>query len=88
VDFQKEIDKINRNKKAYGGRIGFAAGGIDKARRAFLKILGGGAATGVAVKTGLGGLLKSGEKAKDVAKVVKAAETVKNAPPSYVFDLS
>jgi hypothetical protein len=88
VDFQKEIDKINRNKKAYGGRIGFAAGGIDKARRAFLKILGGGAATGVAVKTGLGGLLKSGEKAKDVAKVVKAAETVKNAPPSYVFDLA
>jgi hypothetical protein len=88
VDFQKEIDKINRNKKAYGGRIGFSAGGIDKARRAFLKILGGGAATGVAVKTGLGGLLKSGEKAKDVAKVVKAAETVKNAPPSYVFDLA
>jgi len=77
-----------RKLNAKGGRIGFSAGGIDKARRAFLKILGGGAATGVAVKTGLGGLLKSGEKAKDVAKVVKAAETVKNAPPSYVFDLA
>jgi len=75
-------------KHAKGGRIGFSVGGIDKVRRAFLKILGGGAATGVAVKTGLGGLLKSGEKAKDVAKVVKAAETVKNAPPSYVFDLA
>jgi len=77
-----------RKLNAKGGRIGFAAGGIDKVRRAFLKILGGGAATGVAVKTGLGGLLKGGDKAKDVAKVVKAAETVKNAPPSYVFDLA
>ena len=28
VDFQKEIDKINRNKKAYGGRIGYKGGGI------------------------------------------------------------
>jgi hypothetical protein len=30
VDFQIEIDKINRNKKAEGGRIGFKDGGVEK----------------------------------------------------------
>ena len=57
---------------AKGGiaRVGYKAGGIDKARRAFLKILGAGAATVGAVKTGL---LKLGGK-----QVVK--EVVKTAP--------
>ena len=79
-------EDIKRKLNAKGGRIGFSAGGIDKARRAFLKILGGGAATGVAVKTGLGGLLKSKQEGKIATK---AAEQVvkKNEPPAYVFDL-
>jgi hypothetical protein len=86
VDFQKEIDKINRNKKAYGGRIGFAAGGIDKVRRAFLKLLGAGAGATAATKTGLFGLLKGKQEAKIATK---AAEQVvkRNEPPAYVFDL-
>jgi hypothetical protein len=86
VDFQKEIDKINRNKKAYGGRIGFAAGGIDKVRRAFLKLLGAGAGATAATKTGLFGLLKGKKEAKIATK---AAEQVvkRNEPPAYVFDL-
>jgi hypothetical protein len=86
VDFQKEIDKINRNKKAYGGRIGFSVGGIDKVRRAFLKLLGAGAGATAATKTGLFGLLKGKQEAKIATK---AAEQVvkRNEPPAYVFDL-
>lgn len=88
VDFQKEIDKINRNKKAYGGRIGFSAGGIDKARRGFLKLLGAGAGAAVTANTGLFGLMKGGKKTADVAKVAtKVAGVAPNQPPSYLFDL-
>ena len=76
--------KDDITKHATGGRVGFSAGGIDKVRRAFLKLLGGSAATGVALKSGVGGLLK-GNKAKEVAKVVERVK--KDAPPSYVFDL-
>ena len=72
---------------ATGGRIGFSVGGIDKVRRALLKMFGGAAATGVAVKTGLGGLLKGGEKAKDVVKTAETVKTAANTPPNYVFDL-
>ena len=74
-------------KHATGGRVGFSAGGIDKVRRALLKMFGGAAATGVAVKTGLGGLLKGGEKAKDVVKTAETVKTAANTPPNYVFDL-
>ena len=52
---------------AKGGRVGFAAGGIDKMRRAFLKAMGAGAATVGAAKSGLFGLLKGGAK-KGVVK--------------------
>ena len=54
--------------KAEGGRIGYKVGGIDKARRAFLKAaagIGGGIA---ALKTGL-------------LNIGKGADTVKNLPP-------
>jgi hypothetical protein len=69
-----------------GGRIGFAAGGIDKVRRAFLKLLGAGAGATAATKTGLFGLLKGKQEAKIATK---AAEQVvqRNEPPAYVFDL-
>jgi hypothetical protein len=71
---------------ATGGRIGFAAGGIDKVRRAFLKLLGAGAGATAATKTGLFGLLKGKQEAKIATK---AAEQVvkRNEPPAYVFDL-
>jgi hypothetical protein len=74
--------------KAYGGRIGFSAGGIDKVRRGFLKLLGAGAGAAVTAKTGLFGLMKGGKKTADVAKVAtKVAGVAPNQPPSYLFDL-
>jgi len=57
---------------ADGGRIGFKLGGIDKARRLFLEMMGGAAATGVAAKTGLLGFLKAGKPA--------AVETLTSVP--------
>ena len=56
---------------AEGGRIGFKIGGIDKARRAFLKAMGVGAAGVGAAKSGLFGLLKAGKPTivKDVTSV-------------------
>jgi len=62
-------NKTGRGREdwADGGRIGFAAGGIDKMRRAFLKAMGAGAATVGAAKSGLFGLLKRGAQ-KEVVK--------------------
>jgi len=53
---------------AQGGRIGFGLGGIDKARRAFLKMLAGLTGAGIA---GASGLLKFGKAAKVVPKVTE-----------------
>jgi hypothetical protein len=80
------IKNTTRTKNATGGRIGFSAGGIDKVRRAFLKLLGAGAGATAATKTGLFGLLKGKQEAKIATK---AAEQVvkRNEPPAYVFDL-
>jgi hypothetical protein len=83
-DMLKNFDTKDRKANAMGGRIGFSVGGIDKVRRALLKMFGGAAATGVAAKTGMFGLLK-GKKVKDAAKVVERVK--KDAPPAYVFDL-
>ena len=58
---------------AGGGRIGFGLGGIDKARRAFLKKLAGLTGVGVAAGTGL---LKFGKAAKVVPKVTETAEVI------------
>ena len=79
-------EDIKRKLNAEGGRIGFSAGGIDKVRRAFLKLLGAGAGATAATKTGLFGLLKGKQEAKIATK---AAEQVvkRNEPPAYVFDL-
>jgi hypothetical protein len=80
------IKNTTRTKNAKGGRIGFSVGGIDKVRRAFLKLLGAGAGATAATKTGLFGLLKGKQEAKIATK---AAEQVvkRNEPPAYVFDL-
>jgi hypothetical protein len=79
-------EDIKRKLNAEGGRIGFSVGGIDKVRRAFLKLLGAGAGATAATKTGLFGLLKGKKEAKIATK---AAEQVvkRNEPPAYVFDL-
>jgi hypothetical protein len=57
-----------REIKAMGGRIGYKIGGIDKARRAFLKAAAGVGGGIAALKTGL-------------LNIGKGADTVKNLPP-------
>ena len=64
-----------------GGRIGFGlGGGFNAARRAFLKIMGAGAATGVAAKSGLLGLLKSGKPTAQVLTSVPIKAGVHGMP--------
>ena len=67
---RKEVQE-QKQWAAEGGRIGFKLGGIDKARRAFLKAMGVGAAGVGAAKSGLFGLLKAGKPTivKDVTSV-------------------
>jgi hypothetical protein len=57
-----------RPMAAEGGRIGFGLGGFNKARRAFLKMMAGITAGGIAAGTGL---LKLGKAAKVVPKVTE-----------------
>ena len=59
---------VDPNKFAQGGRAGFKTGGIDKARRAFLKTVG-------AVGAGIGAL-KTG-----LLSIGKGTDAVKNLPP-------
>ena len=68
---------------ATGGRAGFKVGSTSK--RAFLKVMGGLAATIAAIKSGL-----IGTSGKEVTKQVvkESAKDVANAPPSYFFDLA
>ena len=68
-DFREYIDELNEdNNFANGGRIGYKIGGIDKARRAFLKAAAGVGGGIAALKTGL-------------LNIGKGADTVKNLPP-------
>jgi len=76
-----------RPMAADGGRIGFGLGGIDKARRAFLKLMAAVGGAGVAAGTGL---LKLGKTAKVVPKVTETAEVITRGAdgmPSYIYDL-
>ena len=61
-------EKMFGEKRADGGRAGFKLGGIDKARRAFLKAAAGITGGIAALKTGL-------------LNIGKGADTVKNLPP-------
>ena len=72
----QQILAKHSTKHAEGGRIGFGLGGFNKARRAFLKMMAGVTAGGIAAGTGL---LKLGKAAKVVPKVT---ETIvqSNAP--------
>ena len=82
IDMDKPVHPINKSE---GGRIGFGLGGFNKARRAFLKLIGGITAGGVAAGTGL---LKLGKAAKVAPKVTE--EVIKRGAdgmPAYVTDL-
>ena len=93
---QKIVDDINqrsdlraakkekgRKENSDGGRIGLKVGSPSK--RAFLKVMGGLAATLAAIKSGL-----IGTGGKEVTKQVvkESAKDVANAPPQYFFDLA
>jgi len=73
-----------RPMAAGGGRIGFGLGGIDKARRAFLKMMAGITGAGIA---GGAGLLKLGKAAKVAPKVAETITRGADGMPSYVTDL-
>ena len=72
-----------RKENSEGGRIGYKVGSPSK--RAFLKVMGGLAATVAAIKSGLIGTPKK-EVAKQVIK--ETAKDVGSAPPSYFFTLA
>lgn len=67
---RSEFDPPDEFAKGGIARLGFKAGGIDKARRAFLKVLGAGVAGVGALKTGL---LKLGGTKQAVKEIVKTA---------------
>ena len=79
----RNLKTKDRKENSEGGRIGFKVGSPSK--RAFLKIMGGLAATLAAIKSGLIGAPKK-EVAKQVIK--ETATDVANAPPKYFFDLA
>ena len=72
VEFLQRFVLPERFRLAEGGRIGFAVGGIDKARRAFLKLMGG-------VGAGIGGLKMGLFGGKKTSTAIKVAETVKKS---------
>ena len=75
----------DRLKSATGGRIGYKLGSFDKGRRAFLKMLGIGAGTTAAAKSGI--LRFSDTAAPKVIEKV-AEKTTSSVPPPYFFELA
>ena len=75
-----------KRRFAEGGRIGYKVGGFDKARREFLKMLGIGAGTTAAAKSGI---LRFSDTAvpKAVEKVPINSSTL-STPPPYFFELA
>ena len=76
-----KLEDIDLDEFAQGGRAGFKIGGIDKARRAFLKTVGAAGAGITALKTGLLGL------GKEAAPMVEAAKETVTKAPDYFFAL-
>ena len=76
-DFREYVDELNEdNNFATGGRAGFKVGGIDLARRAFLKTMGVAGAGITALKTGLlglGGKQATKQAAKEIITTPSAA---------------
>jgi len=77
----------DRLKSATGGRIGYKVGSFDKARRAFLKMLGLGAGTAAAVKSGILSFSKAPPTKKLIEKVPINSSTT-SVPPPYFFELA
>ena len=90
--FQMEQDKKRLLEKKYGiavkdgGRIGYKVGGFDKARRAFLKMLGLGAGATAAAKSGI--LRFSDAIAPKVIEKVPINSSTTSVPPPYFFELA
>jgi len=95
-DSAKILKSIDQNikpvePKAYGGiagmlgeRTGFKLGGIDKARRAFLKWIGVGTAGVGAAKSGLFGLLKGGGKKEVIKELTQVPiKDISGMPPWF-----
>ena len=82
-DLRAAKKEKGRKENSEGGRIGLKVGSPSK--RAFLKVMGGLAATLAAIKSGL-----IGTGGKEVTKQVvkESAKDVANAPPQYFFDLA
>jgi hypothetical protein len=90
--FQMEQDKKRLLEKKYGiavkdgGRIGYKVGGFDKARRAFLKMLGLGAGATAAAKSGI--LRFSDTAVPKVIEKVPFKSSTSSVPPPYFFELA
>ena len=81
-----QIMSKDRLKSATGGRIGYKVGGFDKARREFLKMLGIGAGTTAAAKSGI--LRFSDTAGPKVIEKVAETTTKTSTPPPYFFELA
>ena len=81
-----QIMAKDRLKSATGGRIGYKVGSFDKARREFLKMLGIGAGTTAAAKSGI--LRFSDTTAPKVIEKVAETTTTSSVPPPYFFELA
>ncbi len=82
-----QIMAKDRLKSATGGRIGYKLGGFDKARREFLKMLGIGAGTAGAIKSGILSFTKTSPTKKLIEKVPFESST-RSEPPPYFFELA
>ena len=82
-----QIMAKDRLKSATGGRIGYKLGSLDKGRRAFLKMLGIGAGTAGAIKSGILGFSKTPPTKKIIEKVPINSSTL-SEPPPYFFELA
>jgi hypothetical protein len=82
-----QIMAKDRLKSATGGRIGYKLGSLDKGRRAFLKMLGIGAGTAGAIKSGILGFSKTPPTKKIIEKVPFESST-RSVPPPYFFELA
>ena len=90
-DYLKEAGRFGDQFRAEGGRIGYKIGGIDLARRAFLKAAAGVGAGIGALKTGLLSIGKSGDAVKNLppikTPVTKLEGTTTEMPewfPSFI----
>ena len=85
-DLRRKKVAEQKQMAADGGRIGYKVGGFDKARRAFLKMLGLGAGTAAAAKSGI--LRFSDTAVPKVIEKVPINSSTLSTPPPYFFELA